>query len=229
MPQLELQLLGGRGAGGSAGLLAPSLGPFVGLGHHLELGGQRRIANAPQLHLHRKKVQVVGGVLVQKVERRHMLGPKALGHPNHFACARACGVGEDLAQVRVVGLLQLVFDDHLLVATGAQNVQLELADPMLGGHQCKLGQAQRVGQRVEVVLFGQPGREVVGLVLPGFAQGDAFEFAERFFYHQISLFGCEANSTNSIQADFLLYKSSRSFISNAAIDSSCIFLGYQIG
>ena len=114
-----------------------------------------------------------------------MLGPKALGHPDHLACARACGVGEDLAQVRVVGLLQLVFDDDLLVTAGAQNIQLELADPMLSGHQGQLGQAQRVGQRVEAVLFGQPGREVVGLVFPGFAQGDAFEFAERFFHRSV--------------------------------------------
>jgi hypothetical protein len=53
---------------------------------------------------------------------------------------------------------------------------------MLGGHQLQVGQTQCIGQRVEVVLFGQPRREVVGFVLPGFAQGDAFEFDERFFH-----------------------------------------------
>jgi len=52
---------------------------------------------------------------------------------------------------------------------------------MLSGHQLKVGQTQCIGQRVEVVLFGQPGCEVVGFMFPGFAQGDAFEFAERFF------------------------------------------------
>jgi hypothetical protein len=41
---------------------------------------------------------------------------------------------------------------------------------------------QRIGQHVEVVLFGQPRREVVGFVLLGFAQGDALELAERFFH-----------------------------------------------
>lgn len=49
-------------------------------------------------------------------------------------------------------------------------------------YQLQVGQNQRIGQRVEVVFFGQPGREIVGFVLPGFAQGDACEFAERFFH-----------------------------------------------
>ena len=181
-PQLELPLLGGCGVGGHAGLLAARLGPIVGLGHHLKLGCQRRIANAPQLYFHRKKAQFFGGVLVQKFQRRHMLGPERLGHPNHLLGPCACCVGEDLAQVRVVGLFQLVFDDDLVIPAGAQNVELELTDPVLGGHQLQVGQTQRIGQRVEVVLFGQPGREVVGFVLPGFAQGDAFEFAEMFFH-----------------------------------------------
>ena len=81
-----------------------------------------------------------------------------------------------------VGLFQLVFNDDLVIPAGAQDVELELADPMFGGHQLQVGQTQRIGQRVEVALFGQPRREVVGFVLPRFAQGDAFEFAEWFHY-----------------------------------------------
>jgi hypothetical protein len=58
---------------------------------------------------------------------------------------------------------------------------------MLGGHQGQHRQAQLLGQRVEVVLLHQPGREVVGFVLPGFSQGDAFEFAEGFFHFKLLL------------------------------------------
>ena len=43
--------------------------------------------------------------------------------------------GDDLAQVRVVGLFELIFDDDLLIAIGAQDVEFEIADPVLGGHQ----------------------------------------------------------------------------------------------
>lgn len=111
-----------------------------------------------------------------------MLGSERLGHPNDLLGPCARRVGEQLPEVRVVGLLQLVFDDDLVIPAGAQNVELELAHPVLGGEQLQVSQTQRIGQRVEVVLFGQPRREVVGFVLSGFAQGDAFEFAERFFH-----------------------------------------------
>ena len=84
--------------------------------------------------------------------------------------------------MRVVGLFQLVFDNDLVISAGAQDVELELAHPILCSYKLKVGQTQRIGQRVEVVLFGQPGREVVSFVLPGFAQGDSLKFAERFFH-----------------------------------------------
>jgi len=109
-----------------------------------------------------------------------------------------------LPEVRVVGLFELVFDDDLVIPAGAQDVELELAHPMLGGHQLQVGQAQRIGQRVEVDLFGEPRREVVGFMLPGFAQGYAFEFAERFFHSvkPITIFSAEAWAAVPVLADW---------------------------
>jgi hypothetical protein len=76
--------------------------------------------------------------------------------------------------VFVIGLLQLVLDHHLLVAIGAEDVELEVAHPVLGGHCFQLAQAECLRQRIEVGSLGQPGREVARLVLPGFAQRHAF-------------------------------------------------------
>ncbi len=85
---------------------------------------------------------------------------------------------------------------------------------MLGGHQLQVGQTQRIGQRVEVVFFGQPRREVVGFVLPRFAQGNAFEFAERFFYSDGFSCGTAVNIANAfgygIRSSKKLTPSSRS-------------------
>ncbi len=83
-----------------------------------------------------------------------MLGPEGFCHPDHLAGAGARCVGQDLAQVRVVGLFELVLDDDLLLAAGTQDVELEVAHPILGGDQGQLGQPERVGQGVEVVFLG---------------------------------------------------------------------------
>ena len=42
------------------------------------------------------------------------------------------GIGQDLAQVLVISLLQLPLDHHLLVAVGAEDVELEVAHQVLG-------------------------------------------------------------------------------------------------
>ena len=64
-----------------------------------------------------------------------MFRAEGFSNPDDLLGANAGRVGDDLAQVRVVGLFELVFDDDLLIAIGAQNVQLEIADPVLGRHQ----------------------------------------------------------------------------------------------
>jgi hypothetical protein len=125
--------------------------------------------------------------------------PVEVRAPLGFVFNRAAqSSGDNLASIgqsallfvrRVVRYLAIQFTlwaDHCVAGFGPfLGHTSQLADPMLGGHQLQIGQTQRIGQRVEVVFFGQPRPEVVGLVLPGFAQRDAFEFAEGLFQVQL--------------------------------------------
>jgi hypothetical protein len=89
--------------------------------------------------------------------------------------------------VRYLTIKLIAWADHCVAGFGPLlwAKQSNSPHPMLGCHQLKVGQTQRIGQRVEVVLLRQPRREVVGFVLTGFAQGDAFEFAEGYFHELI--------------------------------------------
>jgi hypothetical protein len=80
--------------------------------------------------------------------------------------------------VLVIGLLQLVLDHHLLFAIGAEDVELEVAHQVLGGDQLQLTDTQGLSQGLQVVVLGEPGREITGFVLPGFPQKNPFELAE---------------------------------------------------
>jgi hypothetical protein len=80
--------------------------------------------------------------------------------------------------VLVVGLLQVVLDHHLLIAVGAEDVELEITHQVLGGDQLQLTDAQGLSQSLQVVVLGEPGREITGFVFPGLPQGHPFELAE---------------------------------------------------
>jgi len=98
------------------------------------------------------------------------------GHGRHGIDTR--GIGQDLPQVFVIGLLQLVLDHHLLVAVCAEDVELEVAHQVLGSDQLQLTDTQGLRQGLQVVILGEPGREITGFVLPGLPQGHPFELAE---------------------------------------------------
>jgi hypothetical protein len=98
--------------------------------------------------------------------------------PGHLAGSDTRGIGQDLPQVLVIGFLQLVLDHHLLVAVCAEDVELEVAHQVLGSDKLELTDAQGLGQGLQVVVLGEPGREITGFVLPGLPQGHAFELAE---------------------------------------------------
>ena len=98
-----------------------------------------------------------------------MLGSKRLRNPNHLLRAHTGGIGDDLAQVRVVGFIKLVLDDDLLVAIRAENVQLEVAHPVLGGDQHQFAHTERVSQRVKIVSLSEPRSKLSGFVFPSVA------------------------------------------------------------
>jgi hypothetical protein len=78
----------------------------------------------------------------------------------------------------VVGLLELVLDHDLALAIGAEDVELEVTDGMLRTRRNQLAQPERPRQFLEIGRLGKPGREVIGLVLPRLAEGNADELAE---------------------------------------------------
>lgn len=89
-----------------------------------------------------------------------------------------CGIGQDLPQVLVAGLLQLVLNHHLLIAIGAENIELEVAHQVLIGDKLQLTDAQGLCQGLQVVVLGEPGCEISGFVFPGLPRGHPFELAE---------------------------------------------------
>lgn len=78
----------------------------------------------------------------------------------------------------MVRFSQLVFDDYLVIAIGAQNIQLEVAYRVFGCDQFALAQFTYLSQGVEVLGQSKPRGKLACLVLPCFAQRDTLEFAQ---------------------------------------------------
>jgi hypothetical protein len=66
-PKFLLQLFRGSRCRCRTRLFPSCFCPFVGLDHHLKLGGQRRIADLPQFHLDSEEIQIVGRVVVEEL------------------------------------------------------------------------------------------------------------------------------------------------------------------
>jgi len=105
--------------------------------------------------------------------------------------------------VFVIGLLQLVLDHHLLVAVCAEDVELEVTHQMLGSDKLQLTDAQGLSQSLQVVVLGEPGREITGFVFPGFPQKNPFELAEGWSV------GHDSDRTGSGRASTSIWPESR--------------------
>lgn len=124
--QLQLLVLGFSATGG----LLDRAGPVVGLADDVELGGEGRIADLPQFDFQAKRIDFLVGMLVQPIQRGAVFVGKALGDPDDGDGLQARRVGDQLAQVGMVGALQLVFDEHPIVVgrVFAKNVCAKRAD-----------------------------------------------------------------------------------------------------
>lgn len=107
-----------------------------------------------------------------------MLRPERLSHPHDLLRADPSRIREDLPQVFVVGLVELVLDDDLLVTVRAEDVELEVTDPMLRGNPHQFANAEGVRERIEVLGLGEPWCELAGFVLPPFAQRHPLQLAQ---------------------------------------------------
>jgi hypothetical protein len=60
----------------------------------------------------------------------------------------------------------LVFDDHLVLPIGAEDVEFEVTYLMLDRNAFKIAQSDGVSEKREILSFGKPRSEVTGLVFP---------------------------------------------------------------
>ena len=100
-----------------------------------------------------------------------MLVAELLGNPHHRPCVQTGRVGQQLAQVVVIGASELVLDHdpRLVVATAvqpsAENVGAETADRLLGSMWFQR-EPERLTQARQVLGLRQPRREMLCLVRP---------------------------------------------------------------
>ena len=98
-------------------------------------------------------------------------------YPDDHRRIKTCRIGEQLAQMSVIGRLQLVFDNDLPVAADIARTDIgsEAADGAFRPLQFKI-EAQRLTQTVEV--FRQPRRESALLGCPYYPCIEIFDFAQ---------------------------------------------------
>lgn len=112
-------------------------------------------------------------MLVEPLDGLAVLVAGTSHDPDDDLGALAGGVRDHLAEVVVVGVLELVLDDHLAARTGLLrvDVHVERSDRGLRLYELELD-SDRHPEGCEVLLLGQPLGEVVGLMRPHLAQGN---------------------------------------------------------
>ena len=152
------------------------LGPLVRLLDHAEARGGQGVPDLPELDLDQEEPEVAVGVLVEPLDGLAVLVAGARHDPDDDLGALAGGVRDHLAEMVVVGVLELVLDDHLAARTGLLrvDVHVERSDRGLRLYELELDSDRRP-EGCEVLLLGQPLGEVVGLMRPHLAQGDLLD------------------------------------------------------
>ena len=109
----------------------------------------RRSARPRELYA--EEADALSSEVVQQGERLPVLIAEGWCHPDHGACVGTGGVGDQLAEVTVVGLGQLVLDDQNAVMSEVptDEVQGGRADAMLGVGQLEVD-PEDVGEHVRV-------------------------------------------------------------------------------
>ena len=138
---------------------------------------ERGFTNAPKFHNYTEKLRLFVCTLIQPFERGTMLVSELPRQPNYHVGVIPCGVGQQLAQVGVIGSLKLVFDDYcaVIVQVGCQHIQRVNSNRRLRPLQLQ-DHAQGFAQLGDIL--GQPRREIQGLVGPGFAEVYTFDLGK---------------------------------------------------
>ena len=70
----------------------------------------------------------------------------------------------------VVGLFQLVLDDHMVSPVVAKHVEFEVPDPVFCRHAGQFAEIKLIGKSLQVLRLRQPRGELAGLVFPCLTQ-----------------------------------------------------------
>jgi len=162
-----------------AARLADVRGPVIRLRYDVEFRRGGRLADPPQFHLQPEELELLARVLVEPVQRAPVLVAEPFGHPDDGDRIQSSRAGHQLAEVDVVGLLQLVFDQHPVVVRGvlAQHVGAEGPHvPFLRLH-FQL-EPDGLPEQGDVFLARQPRGEIARLVRPYFPQGNPLQPAQ---------------------------------------------------
>lgn len=139
---------------------------------------------AQQLNLDQKEAKVIVCMLVEPLDGLTMLVSLVGNDPNDHLGTLASGIGNDLAQVVVICVLELVLDDDLAPRANLLRVDVNVEGP--NGRLClnelQLNAHGRA-QHVEVILLGEPLGEVQRLMRPDLAQFDRLELIEVVLLH----------------------------------------------
>jgi len=163
-PELTVQLA--PGSGSSAGRRrAYQLLPVIRQRDHPEQWGGIGSADPDHFQLDAEEVGVLVGVLVEPRQRLAVLVAEARGDPHDRRRGGPRRIGEQLAEVAVVGVAELVLhdQDYAVGLVLADDVERIPANGMFGALELHLD-AECLSQAISALR--QPGREIQGLVGP---------------------------------------------------------------
>lgn len=85
--------------------------PFVGRGDELEIDGGARIVDLPQLNLHAKELRILTRAMVEQIQGFQVFIPELFGNPDYHMSVKSSRIGEQLAEVSVIGGFELIFNN----------------------------------------------------------------------------------------------------------------------
>ena len=141
-----------------------------------------------------EKANVVIRVVIQPLNRRAVFLACVLYHPDNRPSFFPSSVGDKFAQMVVVGIFQLVFDDNLLPCCniGRDNIHAEIAHGGFCPIDCNF-HADFIAQNSDVLILRQPRRKIQCFMRPNLPQ--ILHFGQNFkLLHRAYLLLCAAYS-----------------------------------
>lgn len=127
-PEMQLQLLCFRHSFRSLYLFCPVIGAF----HHIELGSRRGVVNFPELNLKKKKTYLLIRMLIEPLDSLTMFVARPLDNPDDNLGIFPGRIGDDLAQMIVVGIFKLIFNNNFSAGSFLTGINIRAEIPYRG-------------------------------------------------------------------------------------------------